>query len=67
MVKMSLEDVKERVVEIIQECAKRNEAKPKLLSFSEQDPIVYKEAPERIKRRRRGTNYSLAFFFYTYA
>jgi len=30
-----------------------------LLSFSKQLPIVYKEAQERIKRRRRGTNYSL--------
>jgi len=30
-----------------------------LLSFSEQLPIEYKEAQERIKRRRRGTNYSL--------
>ena len=30
-----------------------------VLSFSEQLPIVYREAQERIKRRRRGTNYSL--------
>jgi len=31
-----------------------------VLSFSEQLPIVHKAAQERIKRRRRGTNYSLS-------